>query len=78
MYIVHQAHSRMKHMAEHNEDGYVHPQYSHHSHHGQQRELVSPPPEQVTVNHVYYMTKRMCSIPSNKHVHSNNSSENSS
>ncbi len=35
-------------MAEHYEDGHIHPQYSHHSHHGQQRELISPPPEQVT------------------------------
>ncbi|KAL1269151.1 hypothetical protein QQF64_031440 [Cirrhinus molitorella] len=41
-----QAHNRMKHMAEHHEDGHIHPQYSHHSHHGQQRELISPPPEQ--------------------------------
>ncbi|XP_067249956.1 ERC protein 2 [Chanodichthys erythropterus] len=41
-----QAHSRMKHMEEHYEDGHIHPQYSHHSHHGQQRELISPPPEQ--------------------------------
>ncbi|XP_016396985.1 ERC protein 2 [Sinocyclocheilus rhinocerous] len=41
-----QAHSRMKHVAEHYEDGHIHPQYSHHSHHGQQRELISPPPEQ--------------------------------
>ncbi|XP_067268525.1 ERC protein 2 [Pseudorasbora parva] len=41
-----QAHSRMKHMAEHYDDGHIHPQYSHHSPHGQQRELTSPPPEQ--------------------------------
>ncbi|XP_058641314.1 ERC protein 2 [Onychostoma macrolepis] len=45
-YQKQQAHSRMKHMAEHYEDGHIHPQYSHHSHHGQQRELISPPPEQ--------------------------------
>ncbi|XDV48258.1 hypothetical protein PO909_017707 [Leuciscus waleckii] len=43
-----QAHSRMKHTAEHYEDEHIHTQYSHphpHPHHGQQRELISPPPE---------------------------------
>ncbi|XP_026124643.1 ERC protein 2-like [Carassius auratus] len=39
-------HSRMKHMAEHYEVEHIHPQYSHHLHHGQHRELISPPPEQ--------------------------------
>ncbi|XP_073767438.1 ELKS/Rab6-interacting/CAST family member 1 isoform X2 [Danio rerio] len=41
-----QVHSRMKPMAEHYEDEHIHAQYSHHPQHMQEREPISPPPEQ--------------------------------
>ncbi|XP_051526153.1 ERC protein 2-like [Myxocyprinus asiaticus] len=46
-HLKQQAHSRMKDMIkEHYEDGHIHQPYSQHLHHREQREQISPPPEQ--------------------------------